>query len=576
MRQIIFPPEIQAYESRLSSKTRKLLTKAISACLEDNPQLKLENWYEVVKELQFENQLNSPNLWAMIAKLAWILTDIEFFISNQTLLKKFKEASLLTCNIGLGLAEYFDFEQGLTLLEKGFEELKTDIDKEAIMDIITPYSLVLNNSDNNEKLVSLFEEVQKLLEFDSGYSITKFPQLIPIYLFVNKKKKKFDVEERNELISSILKTGNNLDCALTYTLLSPSEDEASHLHNTMSSFKHLSEIGANNRLIIAYTNYANYLGAKAGIGGAREYFTKALNIANSLTPDQEQPGPLAVYPLSQMAQMQIECGELDNAGQTFTILQGVAEVFNNNMYQARAEFGLAYIAFLLLDNESAFNHAKKGLAIANKSLSYKLKCHYELKYAEILLDLNKQDEAEILLSQLKERNFTDCAVLYFQYIKGKFELNRHNIGLARSILENVLSNSDVCKEIRSSVLFALTEGYLYEYRISEDISILSTAQKTIETGLQNITDTPRVAKGKWLNSILLMAQGKMYEAEDLLLELTSDKKAKVPRIFKLAENMLDGIRQRRVETVDISPISNIKDVVRYLRDAKTFIELDSR
>ncbi|MHA1995186.1 MAG: hypothetical protein ACW97Z_11635, partial [Candidatus Hodarchaeales archaeon] len=101
-------------------------------------------------------------------------------------------------------------------------------------------------------------------------------------------------------------------------------------------------------------------------------------------------------------------------------------------------------------------------------------------------------------------------------------------------------------------------------------------QKTIETGLQNITDAPRVAKGKWLNSILLMAQGKMYEAEDLLLELTSDKKAKVPRIFKLAENMLDGIRQRRVETVDISPISNIKDVVRYLRDAKTFIELDSR
>ncbi|MHA2109630.1 MAG: hypothetical protein ACW99R_18125, partial [Candidatus Hodarchaeales archaeon] len=199
MRQIIFPPEIQAYESRLSSKTRNLLTKAISAYLEDNPQLKLENWYEVVRKLQFEHHLNSPNLWAMIAKLAWILTDIEFFISNQILLKKFKDASLLTCNIGLGLAEYFDFEQGLTLLEKGFDELKVDIDKEAIMDIITPYSLVLNNSDNYEKLVSLFEEVQKLMEFDSGHSITKFPQLIPIYLFVNKKKKKFDIKQRDEL-----------------------------------------------------------------------------------------------------------------------------------------------------------------------------------------------------------------------------------------------------------------------------------------------------------------------------------------------------------------------------------------
>ena len=42
------------------------------------------------------------------------------------------------------------------------------------------------------------------------------------------------------------------------------------------------------------------------------------------------------------------------------------------------------------------------------------------------------------------------------------------------------------------------------------------------------------------------------------------------------KELLDRIRQRRVESVDVSPISNIKDVVRYLRDAKTFIELDSR
>ena len=148
--------------------------------------------------------------------------------------------------------------------------------------------------------------------------------------------------------------------------------------------------------------------------------------------------------------------------------------------------------------------------------------------------------------------------------------------MAKSLLGDVLLNSEECKEIRSSVLFALTEGYLYEYRISEDINILSTAQKTIEDGLQTITDAPRVAKGKWLSSVLLMAQGKMYAAEDLLIELTSEKKAKVPRILKLAAELLDRIRQQRIESVDISPISNIKDVVRYLRDAKSFIELDSR
>jgi hypothetical protein len=344
----------------------------------------------------------------------------------------------------------------------------------------------------------------------------------------------------------------------------------------MSAFKHLSEIGAKHRLVIAYTNYANFLGMKSGIGSAREYFLKALNIANNLTPNQEHPGPLAAYPLSQLAQMQIECGELDSAGETFSKLQDVAKVFNNSMYQARAEFGLAYIAFLLLDNESALDYAKKGLDIAEQSLTHELRYHYELKFAELLLDLNKQDDAEIFLSKLDEREFSECSTLYYQYIKGKFELNRHNIGLARNILENVLVNSEMCKEIRASVLFALTEGYLYEYRISEDVSILTTAQNTIESGLQNITDAPRVAKGKWLTAILLMAQGKMYEAEDLLLNLTAEKKAKVPRIFKLAEELLDRIRQRRVESVDVSPISNIKDVVRYLRDAKTFIELDSR
>ncbi|PWI48446.1 hypothetical protein CEE45_06855 [Candidatus Heimdallarchaeota archaeon B3_Heim] len=576
MRQIIFPPEIQAFETKLSSKTLKLLTKSIANFLKDKSELKLEDWYELVRELQVQHKVDSPSLWALTAKLAWILTDLEFFASHHSLLKKFKNAPLLTCYIGLGLAEFFDFERGLTLLEKGFEEIKIAMDKDAIIDIITPYSLIMNNSDNHEKLTSEYNEIQDLLKIGSADPITQYPYLIPVYLFVNKKKKKFDYKKQNELLSSIIKTGNNLDCALTYTLLSSDEDEASHLHKAMSSFKHLSAISAKNRLIISYTNYANYLGSKAGIGGAQEYFTKAINLANNLTLDQEQPGPLAVYPLSQQAQMQIECGELDNAGQTFSKLLAVAKVFNNNLYQARAEFGLAYIAFLLMDNDSALTYANRGLAITNKSLNYKLKCHYELKYAEILLDLNKQDEAEIFISQLAERKFSDCAVLYYQYIKGKLELNRHNIGLAKNILESVLLNSDVCKEIRSSVLFALTEGYLYEYRISEDLGILSTAQKTIEDGIHTITDAPRVAKGKWLTSILLMAQGKMYEAEDLLIELTSEKKAKVPRILKLAEELLDRIRQRRIESVDVSPISNIKDVVRYLRDAKSFIELDSR
>ncbi len=252
MRQIIFPPEIQAFETRLSSKTLKLLKKSIANFLKDKSELKLENWYELVRELQVQHNIDSPSLWALTAKLAWILTDLEFFASHRSLLNKFKKTPLLTCYIGLGLAEFIDYERGLTLLEKGFEEIKLAMDKDAIIDIITPYSLILSNSDNHEKLVSVYDEIRDLLRIESASPITQYPFLIPVYLFVNKKKKKYDYKKRDELLSSILKTGNNLDCALTYTLLSSDEDEASHLHNVMSSFKHLSAIGAKNRSIIAY------------------------------------------------------------------------------------------------------------------------------------------------------------------------------------------------------------------------------------------------------------------------------------------------------------------------------------
>ncbi|MHA2318503.1 MAG: hypothetical protein ACXAC6_12195 [Candidatus Hodarchaeales archaeon] len=139
-----------------------------------------------------------------------------------------------------------------------------------------------------------------------------------------------------------------------------------------------------------------------------------------------------------------------------------------------------------------------------------------------------------------------------------------------------MNESELCSSLRSTLLIALTECYLYEYRLTQENDILHTAQKTIEEGLQQITDTPRKAKGEWLTAVLLLAQGKIYEAEDILLDLNTDGAGNVPRIMKLAEQMLDEIRQQRVERVDISPISNIKDVVRYLRDAKTFAELDSR
>ena len=399
--------------------------------------------------------------------------------------------------------------------------------------------------------------------------------MIPFHLFTLKKEQKFDSEKKESLLSTVIATGNNLDAALTYTLLSSWKEDENHTDYLKSSFKHLHNIDAGYRLIIAYTNYGNYVGSKSNLEDAQEYYRKAIALAKELTPNQDQLGPLTVYPLSQKALLQVKCGELDKAEATYVELQKAAAIVNNEMYQAQAEFGLSYLAFLQLDNESAWNHANKGLSILRTSSNYSLKCKNELKYAELFVEMNKLEEAREIIDSLAERKLSPCASVLYKYVKSKFELHSHNIGSAKVLLQEALTEASECSSVRSSILFALTESYLYEYRISEDLQILTTAQNTLEDGLRDINDIPKKVKGKWLNAVLLIAQGKIYKAEDLLLELTSGKQGTVPRIFKLAEDLLDDIRQRRVERVDVSPISNIKDVVRYLRDAKSFIELDS-
>ena len=44
----------------------------------------------------------------------------------------------------------------------------------------------------------------------------------------------------------------------------------------------------------------------------------------------------------------------------------------------------------------------------------------------------------------------------------------------------------------------------------------------------------------------------------------------------LAENLLDTLRDSRVGSSTVSPISNVRDVLRYLRDAKTLMEYNPR
>jgi tetratricopeptide (TPR) repeat protein len=576
MNQIIFPSEIQVFESLLSSATLKILRDKLSKVNVVPSKIKLTDWYNIATDLHIEDNINSAPFWAFTAKLAWILTDVDFFNSRLSLLDEFKDSSLLSCYFAVGLAEFINFEKGLNLFNENFKVLKSDENIEAVLDLATPYALLLNNSENFSQLRVLYDSMLKLVSEQTNEKIES--QLLPLKLFSKKEQKHMEMEEekKNLLLKKVTDSKNNLDIALVYTLLTSKKDETSHIFHMMSSFKHLSAINARYRLIIAYTNYANHLGTKSNLEEAQEYFSEAIQLAKEFTPKEIILGALAVYPYFQLAQMQVGCGYFEKAEESYNKMNKAAVSYNSAMYQTRAMLGLANIAFLQMKNEKALHYIDKGLSLIEEAQNAELKKHYTLKFSELLIDLRNFRKSADLLQSFETVNLDDCSSLFYNYLQGKLELGKHNLGMAKSLLEKSLNESEQCSSLRSTLLIALTECYLYEYRLTQENEILHTAQKTIEEGLQQITDTPRKAKGEWLTAVLLLAQGKIYEAEDILLTLKTDSAGNVPRITKLAEQMLDEIRQQRVERVDISPISNIKDVVRYLRDAKTFAELDSR
>ena len=576
MNQIVFPSEIQVFESLLSSATLKILRDKLSKVNVIPSKVKLTDWYNIATDLHIEHNINSAPFWAFTTKLAWILTDVDFFNSRLSLLDEFKDSPLLSCYFAVGLTEFINFEKGLNLFNENFKVLKSKENFEAVLDLATPYALLLNNSENSSQVKVLYNSILKLVSEQTNEKIES--QLLPLKLFSNKEHKHMEMEEeqKNLLLKKVTDSQNNLNIALVYTLLTSKKDEASHIFHMMSSIKHLSAINARYRLIIAYTNYASHLGSKSNLEEAQEYFSKAIQLAKEFTPKEITLGALAVYPYFQLAQMQVGCGHFEKAEESYNKLNEAAVNYNSAMYQTRAILGLANIAFLQMKNEKALHHIDKGLSLIKEAQNAELKKNYTLKFSELLIDLRNFQKSTDLLQSFETANLDDCSSLFYNYLQGKLELGKHNLGMAKSLLEKSLNESEQCSSLRSTLLIALTECYLYEYRLTQENDILHTAQKTIEEGLQQITDTPRKAKGEWLTAVLLLAQGKIYEAEDILLDLNTDGAGNVPRIMKLAEQMLDEIRQQRVERVDISPISNIKDVVRYLRDAKTFAELDSR
>ena len=576
MKRIEFPTELAIFADRISDHWIELISNSLSKIQEKDSVPKLDDWYFVIQNL-LEKEKDIPSiLWALCSKIAWIQADIKFFIDKSDFLIKEAENqsdSLLLSYVGAGLTELINSDSGIATIGKGFSQLEASKDWPALFDVATPYVLLLSNLNKITTLEKVYFSIKQIFE-DVLKSDSSYQHLfLPVHTFAVKKS----IDEPQINLSSALKlvkqSQHHLNTGLMNTLISHNEEGEDFERLLEDAIQEYQLINANNRLIIAYTNFASYYASKAKHDEASEYLSKATSLTALLS--EENDSGVSVYPLIQKSWLLVEQGYLEKAKKLFNIVLEKSEAFYSSLYQIKVEFGLAYVFFLESQDDLALTHARTALSIVEQEESKDI-YDYQLKYASLLIDLNKLDEIPGILEAINVNDLKNCSKAYYYYIQGKYEFHIHNIGIAKGILEKAMSHTDDCPDLRSNLLYTQAEIYLNEYRLSEDPKVLQEAQNRITESLEKLIGVPERTKGQCLLAIMLSAQGRIEEAEDLLETLTTDSQKTIPRFRILAEKLLDNIHKSRIGAAPLSPITNIRDALRYLRDAKTLIDSQSR
>ncbi len=578
MELINFPSELAVFADRINDDWIVKLQDSFSKTQERKSALTLNDWSEHVQNLLAREKQPPSALWGLYSKLAWIQADVNFFTEKSEILiqeAKSHNDPLLLCYIGAGITEFIDTEKGIEIIGEAFSQLESQEDWSALLDIGMPYILLLSNSNNMVTFEKAYFTIKRV--FEKVDSNSKYQHLFtPVQAFAFVK----EVEEKQiDLLESLKITQESrhaLNTGLIYTLMSHKEKDNSLEDCLENAIQQFQSINANNRLIIAYTNLTHYYASKARYKESSEYLSKAFSLATSLNKDAESG--LLIYPLIQKGWLSVERGQLKEAKETYQFVLEKTKIFCFSNYQIKVEFSLAYVYFLESQDDLALSHAQKALSIIKESEMEDSQHKYavQLKYAELLIDLNRLDEVPEILDSIDTTDLKNCSKVYFDYIAGKFELNRFNLGIAKKHLKRAMENVEKCSDFRPTLLITIAEGYLHEYRLSEDPKILQEAQKMVNEYLEKVVDVPNRSKGQCLLAILLSAQGRDEEAEELLETLTGASSKSIPRFQSLAEKLMENIRDTRAGSANISPITNIRDVLRYLRDAKTMIESQPR
>ncbi|MHA2243382.1 MAG: tetratricopeptide repeat protein [Candidatus Hodarchaeales archaeon] len=579
MNKIEFPAELAIFADRISDHWINIITKGFSNIQEKDSVPKLDDWYFLIRNLLEKEEKPSTVLWALCSKLAWIQADIGFFTKNSELLiseAKSHSDPLLLFYVGAGITEFTDSENGISIIGEGFSQLEASKDWLALLDITMPYILLLSNSSEMVSFKETYHKIKQVFE-DELNSNSKYQHLFaPVQSFAFIKNIEETQIDLSNAIKVVKRSQHHLNTGLLYTLMSHKEEGDIFESLLEAAIQQYQLISANNRLIIAYTNFAHHYASKAKHDEASEYLSKATSLATLLS--KEFDGGLSIYPFIQKAWFLVERGQLQEAKETFKLALEKAQTYCCSNYQIKVEFGLAYVFFLESQDDLALTHAQNALSIVEEFESKNPQFQHEiqLKYAEMLIDLNKLDEVPGILKTIDVNVLKKCSKAYYYYIQGKFEFHIHNIGIAKRFLHDAKELSDECPDFRSTLLYTQAEVYLNEYRLSEDSKILQEARKMITESLEKFVGIPKRTKGQCLLAIMLSAQGRIEEAEELLETLTADSSKSVPRFRALAEKLLDNIHKSRVGSTPLSPITNIRDALRYLRDAKTMIDSQSR
>ena len=570
------PSEIVLLFNQLTDKWKKTLFNKSQEYFKNEMKNDLISWYKFLNSLISKHDSLPQEIWTVLIKTAWLLTDIEFFKKHEHIINTELTNPIALIYYGIAKTEFFNFNEGFKLIVQNIDILNEKNDWLGLLEVSTAYALILHNSEKIDQLISFKKQIDEI--FEEKFHKNKIYQhlTIPTTQLIHKKEKTTTIDEELDYLTIAIEGKDNLIIGLTYIYYANIQKDSNYVDNMNKAIYHFKKINAKLRLLIAYTNIASHYAMKQSFEMFQKYTDEAINLADEISPEEKSSQHL--YPYLMKAYIELRMGHLHSSETLFKTVIIIAEKYSSLIYLIKSYHGLAQVYFLLNQNKLAIDQAENAFSYCTNFKDTYFYNYYLIEHIDLLIELNHLDNIKTYINEIDSYilDQDSCIQIYYNFVKSKFELKKRNIGTAKEIISTLIPELSKCTKLNSTILLEYGEILLHEFRLSEDHDLLLEAEKVIENGLESIEDIPSRIKGNYLSAILFTAQKRYDEAEELLESLISNTKESVPRFLILAEKLLDNIRDTRSAGTPVSPMSNIKEVLQYLQEAKSVTESQPR